>query len=76
MPYFNMVGLLSSEVREAKERVRTALRNSGESMPYERITVNLSPADRRKEGTGFDLPIAVAILCAMGRLNYLKQEQN
>lgn len=75
MPYFNMVGLLSSEVREAKERVRTALRNSGESMPYERITVNLSPADRRKEGTGFDLPIAVAILCAMGRLNYLKQEQ-
>lgn len=75
MPYFNMVGLLSSEVREAKERVRTALKNSGEDMPLERITVNLSPADRRKEGTGFDLPIAVAILCAMGRMNDLKQEQ-
>lgn len=70
-----MVGLLASEVKEARERVRTALRNSGVSMPPERITVNLSPADRRKEGTGFDLPIAVAILCAMGRINYLKQEQ-
>lgn len=75
MPYFNMVGLLASEVREAKERVRTALRNSGESIPLGRITVNLSPADRRKEGTGFDLPIAVAVLCAMGRINYLKKEQ-
>lgn len=68
MPYFNMVGLLSSEVKEARERVRTALRNSGEDIPLGRITVNLSPADRRKEGTGFDLPIAVSLLCAMGRL--------
>ncbi len=68
MPYFNMVGLLSSEVREARERVRTALKNSGEDIPLGRITVNLSPADRRKEGTGFDLPIAVSLLCAMGRL--------
>lgn len=68
MPYFNMVGLLSSEVKEARERVRTALRNSGETIPLGRVTVNLSPADRRKEGTGFDLPIAISILCAMGRL--------
>lgn len=63
-----MVGLLSSEVREAKERVRTALKNSGESLPMNRITVNLSPADRKKEGTGFDLPIAVGLLCAMGKI--------
>ena len=68
MPYFNMVGLLSSEVKEARERVRTALRNSGESLPLNRVTVNLSPADRKKEGTGFDLPIAVSLLCAMGRI--------
>lgn len=69
MPCFNMVGLLSSEVREAKERVRTALKNSGENLPMYRITVNLSPADRRKEGSGFDLPIALGLLCAMGRIN-------
>ena len=54
MPCFNMVGLLSSEVREARERVRSAIKNSGESLPMYRVTVNLSPADRRKEGTGYD----------------------
>lgn len=70
LPCFNMVGLLSSEVREAKERVRTALKNSGQSIPMYRITVNLSPADRRKEGTGFDFPIALSLLCAMGKINY------
>lgn len=70
MPYFNMVGLLSSEVREAKERVRTALKNSGINMPIGRITINLSPADRRKEGTGFDLPIAISIMCIIGLLDY------
>lgn len=69
MPYFNMVGLLGSEVKESRERVRTAMKNSGVSFPVNRITVNLSPADRKKEGTGFDLPIAVSILCAMGRLD-------
>lgn len=69
MPYFNMVGLLSSEVREAKERVRAALHNSGEKIPDKRITINLSPAGKRKEGTGFDFPIAAGILCAMGRIN-------
>ena len=68
MPYFNMVGLLASEVREARERVRSALHNSGEGFPTGRVTVNLSPADRRKEGTAFDLPIAVALLCACNRL--------
>lgn len=69
MPCFNMVGLLSSEVREARERVRSAIKNSGESLPMYRVTVNLSPADRRKEGTGYDLPIALLLLCAMGRID-------
>ena len=62
MPVFDMVGYLSSEVREAKERVRTALHNCGILLPAKRITVNLSPANIRKTGTGFDLPIAVALL--------------
>ena len=69
LPYFNMVGLLSSEVKEARERVRTAIKNSGEVIPMYRVTVNLSPADRRKSGTGFDLAIAVAMLCVMGRIS-------
>lgn len=68
LPAFEMVGYLSSEVREAKERVRTALHNCGVSLPAKRITINLSPGNIRKTGTGFDLPIAVALLCAMGVL--------
>lgn len=68
LPSFDMVGFLASEVREAKERVRTALRNSGYQMPPSRITVNLSPADRRKQGNLFDLPIAIAILVAVGMI--------
>lgn len=65
MPTFDMVGYLSPEVREAKERVRTALHNCGIVLPARRITVNLSPADRRKSGTGFDLAIAAALLIAL-----------
>lgn len=68
MPTFEMVGFLASEVKEARERVRTALRNSGFLLPPKRITVNFTPADIRKSGSGFDLPIAVAVLCAMGSL--------
>lgn len=68
MPQFSMVGFVSSQVREAQDRVRTALRNLGISLPPKRITINLSPGDIRKEGTRFDLPIAAAVLCAMGRL--------
>lgn len=68
LPAFEMVGYLSSEVREAKERVRTALHNCGVSLPAKRITINLSPGNIRKVGTGFDLAIAVALLCAMGVL--------
>lgn len=66
MPAFDMVGYLSPEVREAKERVKTALHNCGVVFPAKRITVNLAPANIRKSGTGFDLPVAVAILCALG----------
>lgn len=65
LPVFDMVGYLGAEVREAKERVRTALRNSGFSLPARHITVNLSPANLHKEGSTFDLAIAVAILSAM-----------
>lgn len=68
MPAFEMVGVLSSEVKEAKERIRTAIRNSGVRLSPKRITVNLYPADIRKSGTVFDLPIALAILAAYGRI--------
>ena len=66
LPVFEMVGFLASEVREAKERVRTALRNCGHQLPAKRITINLSPANIKKSGNGFDLPITVAILTALG----------
>ena len=66
MPVFEMVGFLSAEVREARERVRTALKNSGYVLPPKRITINLSPAYVRKSGSSFDLPIAMAVLAAMG----------
>lgn len=69
LPAFSMVGYLSARVKEAQDRVRTALRNTGFAFPAKRITVNLSPADVRKEGTGFDLPIAAALLCAFGYLD-------
>lgn len=66
LPLFEMVGFLASEVKEARERVRTALRNCGFSLPAKRITVNLSPAGIRKTGSAFDLPVAVAVLAALG----------
>lgn len=66
LPGFTMVGYLASEVKEAHERVRTALRNSGFRLPPKKITINLSPADVRKDGTAYDLPIAVAVLAASG----------
>ncbi len=62
LPVFDMVGFLGSEVKEAKERVRAALKNQGYSWPVKRITVNLSPANIKKNGTGYDLPIALAII--------------
>ncbi len=66
IPYFDMSGYLAAQVREAKERVRVAIKNAGIDMKPQRILVNISPADVRKAGTGFDLPIAVGILAANG----------
>jgi len=68
LPGFDIVGLPDSAVREARERVRAAIRNSGFEFPLRRVTVNLAPAERRKEGTGFDLPIALGVLRASGQL--------
>ncbi|MCR5526760.1 MAG: YifB family Mg chelatase-like AAA ATPase [Lachnospiraceae bacterium] len=66
LPVFEMVGFLGSEVKESKERIRTAMKNSGYLIPPKRITVNLSPADLRKSGSSFDLAVAISLLCAMG----------
>src|SRR3954471_6076593 len=68
LPSFPIVGLPDPAVRESRERVRSALRNSGFKYPDHRITVNLAPADVRKAGPGFDLAIAAAILASMGQL--------
>ncbi|REK63087.1 MAG: ATP-dependent protease [Brevibacillus sp.] len=64
LPQFDLVGLGGSAVKEARDRVRAALRNGGFDYPMQRITVNLAPADLRKEGSGFDLAIAIGILQA------------
>ncbi len=71
LPALTIVGLAGSQVQEARERVRSALRNSGFELPARRITINLSPADLPKDGTGYDLPIAVGILAASGQLRTL-----
>ena len=68
LPVFHMVGYLSSEVKEAGERVRTAIKNSGFDYPAKRTVVNLSPATLRKRGASFDLPIAVSILSSLGEI--------
>lgn len=65
LPQFNIVGLPETSVKESKERVRSAIKNAGFEFPGDRITVNLAPADVRKEGSSFDLPIAVGLLAAM-----------
>lgn len=65
-PSFTMVGLPDTSVRESRDRVRSAIRNSGFDFPAHRITVNLAPADVRKAGASFDLPIALGILAAQG----------
>jgi len=68
LPQWTIVGLAASAVKESRERVGAALVNSGFKVPPRRITVNLAPADIRKEGTAFDLPIAIGILIATGQL--------
>lgn len=66
LPMFHMVGYLSSEVKEASERVRTAIQNSGLSFPPKKTVINLSPATVKKKGPSFDLPIALAVLLSVG----------
>ncbi len=68
LPAFEMVGLASTATKESKERIRSAIKNSGFQYPAKRITVNLAPADTKKEGPSFDLPIAVATLVASGQI--------
>ncbi len=69
LPHWTLVGLPAGEVKESRERVSAALANSGFILPPRRITVSLSPGDLRKAGTGFDLPIAVGLLVALGALS-------
>lgn len=73
-PGFSIVGLPNKAVDEAKERVKTALVNSGCDFPQKKITVNLAPADLPKEGAAFDLPIAVGILVASGEINWTESD--
>jgi len=75
LPSYETVGLPDTAVKESKERVRSAIHNSGFEYPAKRITVNLAPADLRKEGPIYDLPIAVGLLCASGQADkdYLKK---
>ncbi len=68
LPMVNVVGLPDSAVRESIDRVRAAIQNAGMKFPLDRVTINLAPADLRKEGSAFDLAIAAGILCASGQL--------
>jgi len=68
LPSFTMVGLPDASVRESRDRVKSAIRNSGYEFPPHRVTVNLAPADVRKAGAAFDLPIALGILAAQGNV--------
>jgi magnesium chelatase family protein len=70
LPAFNVVGLPDSSVKESRERVTAAIKNSDFIFPNKKITVNLAPADVRKEGSAFDLPIALGVLCSTGILEY------
>ncbi len=76
LPAFEVVGLPDAAVKEARERVRSAIKASGCDFPVSRITVNLAPADRRKAGTVYDLPILVGILCAGNQLSLKGEERS
>src|SRR4051794_7669771 len=69
LPAFTVVGLPDVSVRESRDRVRSAIRNSGFEFPQHHVTVNLAPADVRKGGSSFDLPIALGVLAATGCVN-------
>ena len=68
LPAFDIVGLPDNAVKESKERVRTAIKNSGFEFPVKKITVNLAPANTKKEGPAFDLPIAMGILACVDKI--------
>ncbi|MBR5173898.1 MAG: ATP-binding protein, partial [Clostridia bacterium] len=72
LPGYELVGLASTATKESKERVRSALKNSGLLYPMKKVTVNLAPADTKKEGSQFDLPIAVGILAATEQISSKK----
>ncbi len=74
-PKLDIVGMAGSTIKEAKERVRTGIKNAGYRFPYKRITINLAPAHIRKEGVAFDLPIALGILCCEGVFHKRKLER-
>ena len=73
LPCFEIVGLPTASVREAKERVRAAIRNAGFEFPMRRIVINLAPADIRKDGSSLDLAIAMGILLASAQLKLRKK---
>ena len=75
MPCWEMVGLPDTSVKEAKERVKTAIKNSGYEMLSKRIVINLAPADTKKEGSIFDLPIAIGILADLGEIKNDKLDE-
>ncbi len=76
LPGFATVGLPDNAVKESRERVQTAIRNSGYEFPLRKITINLAPADIRKEGSSYDLPIAVGILAASGKVSQEKLDDH
>ena len=69
LPAVNLIGLPCPAIKESKDRIKPAIKNSGFSWPAERITINLTPSDIKKEGTSFDLGIALGILSASGKLD-------
>ena len=75
LPSFDIVGFPDIRVKEAKERVRSAIKNLGLNFPSRKIVVNLAPADKRKEGTIFDLPIAIGILTSLGVIDSNKMKE-
>ena len=75
LPMFEIVGLPDAAVKESRERVRAAMASCALSFPVARLTVNLAPADVRKEGPAYDLPIALSILCASGMVPVWRREQ-
>ena len=74
LPAFDIVGLPDAAVKESRERVRAAIKNNGFKFPVSRMTVNLAPADKKKAGTVYDLPILIGILSALGEIRQPGEE--